>query len=443
MIINLQNILVSLVFLVELSIQTNEFCSVEDKICSSSKISNSNTRYILYDVNYSEGFNLRRDVYMRMAIFMHLVQHNWQHDWHLVLPPWPRLYHWQSRDVENQNFLPWSSFFDIKSLKRFSPVMEYTEFLKESKSNEIDEIYVLQHFERAFKDKNWNWDDKWSFVNCDKEVLCLEENCKLSAYMLKEEMYYREHWSYENMTSRSLRCVSFQGPASFLKNIFKENHNSKRILIDHAEIVVHDGFGDQLYWKCRRSMRFAKNLVQEADQFRTKYLGCNDIKDNTERPLYWENEKNQRKAVGGPFVCAHLRRGDFVYSRGNQLPSLKFAAKQLVELLTSLKLNTIYLATDGSPEDVEVLKQNLKDVKLMQYIPDPEVKRNIKDGGVAIIDQIICSYARYFIGTHESTFTFRIQEEREIMGFPINTTFNVFCASPKKCFETSKWMIVY
>ena len=28
------------------------------------------TRYILYDVNPGEGFNLRRDVYMRMAVFV-------------------------------------------------------------------------------------------------------------------------------------------------------------------------------------------------------------------------------------------------------------------------------------------------------------------------------------------------------------------------------------
>ncbi|CAH1401783.1 unnamed protein product [Nezara viridula] len=437
----LQNTLALVVFFLGLSIQTNEFCSVEDKLCSSPKIPKSNLRYLLYDVNYSEGFNLRRDVYMRMAIFMHLIQDD--QDWHLVLPPWPHLYHWQSRDVGNQNFLSWSSFFDIKSLKRFSPIMEFTEFLEESGDYQIDEIYVIQHFDGAFKDKNWNWNDKWSLIDCNQEVLCQGDNCKSSAYKLKNGMYYRDYLSYENMTSRSLHCVSFQGPASFLKNMLKESHYSKRILIDHAEIVVHDGFGDQLYWKCRRSMRFAKNLVKVADTFRTKYLGCNDTKDNTVRPSNWENEKDERKAVGGPFVCAHLRRGDFVYSRGNQLPSLKFAAKQLKELLTNLKLNTIYLATDGSSEDVEILKQNLNDAKLVQYVPSPGVKRKIKDGGLAIIDQIICSYARYFIGTHESTFTFRIQEEREIIGFPINTTFNVFCATPKKCFETSKWTIVY
>lgn len=65
----------------------------------------------------------------------------------------------------------------------------------------------------------------------------------------------------------------------------------RRILIDHAEIVVHDGFGDQLYWKCRRSMRFAKNLVKIADEFRIQYLDSSDSKDKTERPSNWENEK--------------------------------------------------------------------------------------------------------------------------------------------------------
>ena len=29
-----------------------------------------NTRYIIYDVNPGEGFNLRRDVFMRMAVWV-------------------------------------------------------------------------------------------------------------------------------------------------------------------------------------------------------------------------------------------------------------------------------------------------------------------------------------------------------------------------------------
>lgn len=69
---------------------------------------------------------------------------------------------------------------------------------------------------------------------------------------------------------------------------------------------------------------------------------------------------------------------------------------------------------------------------------------NLIDGQLAIIDQIICSHARYFVGTHESTFSFRIQEEREIMGFPIETTFNRLCGSDiNSCHKPSVWKIIY
>lgn len=53
---------------------------------------------------------------------------------------------------------------------------------------------------------------------------------------------------------------------------------------------------------------------------------------------------------------------------------------------------------------------------------------------------------RYFIGSYESTFTYRIYEEREIMGFPSESTFNTFCKSPNendKCAKNSHWPIVY
>lgn len=45
--------------------------------------------YILYDVNPPEGFNLRRDVYVRIAVFLkRLANGNKEFRWHLVLPPW-------------------------------------------------------------------------------------------------------------------------------------------------------------------------------------------------------------------------------------------------------------------------------------------------------------------------------------------------------------------
>ncbi len=46
-----------------------------------------------------------------------------------VLPPWGRLYHWQSRELGEQVKIPWKSFFDTNSIKRFVPAMELEEFI--------------------------------------------------------------------------------------------------------------------------------------------------------------------------------------------------------------------------------------------------------------------------------------------------------------------------
>ena len=50
---------------------------------------------------------------------------------------------------------------------------------------------------------------------------------------------------------------------------------------------------------------------------------------------------------------------------------------------------------------------------------------------------------RYFIGTHESTFTYRIQEDREILGFLPETTFNKFCGKEENCISERNWTIVW
>ena len=45
---------------------------------------------------------------------------------------------------------------------------------------------------------------------------------------------------------------------------------------------------------------------------------------------------------------------------------------------------------------------------------------------IGIPKKIICSHAKMFVGSKESTFTFRIQEEREIMGFSEEKTYRRF-----------------
>ena len=94
-------------------------------------------------------------------------------------------------------------------------------------------------------------------------------------------------------------------------------------------------------------------------------------------------------------------------------------------------------------------KQQLQEMVsgLVSYQPTDSAIRRYGDGGVAIIDQWIASHAAYFIGTAESTFSFRIREDRQFMGFTTRSTFNQLCGpghddtDPHSCPGPSKWLL--
>ena len=107
---------------------------------------------------------------------------------------------------------------------------------------------------------------------------------------------------------------------------------------------------------------------------------------------------------------------------------------------------SVFISSDAPKKEYEELKQILEkeEVKTFRYAPTDEIHKKYMDGGVAIIDQSICSHARFFLGSYESTFTFRIQEEREILGFPTKKTFEMLCADGKfDCERGSVWKIEY
>ena len=100
-------------------------------------------RYLTYDVNESEGFNLRCDVFIRMArMIQHLNQkcvqqlvHGWvvhfdqnwpvsrdqDHRWILLLPPWYRMRHWaKGRPIKHS----WARYFDLDDLNKTTPMLD-------------------------------------------------------------------------------------------------------------------------------------------------------------------------------------------------------------------------------------------------------------------------------------------------------------------------------
>merc|ERR1712126_502413 len=118
--------------------------SKEDNLkpLSAEEVASRPKKYLLYDTNPGEGFNLRRDVYMRVA---GLVRYMRQFDnWTLVLPPWGRIgYHWRERNLE-QSKIPWSKFFDTEQLSRYVPTLELTDYFEEIGEEKVEEIWYLK-----------------------------------------------------------------------------------------------------------------------------------------------------------------------------------------------------------------------------------------------------------------------------------------------------------
>ncbi|XP_053328250.1 GDP-fucose protein O-fucosyltransferase 2 isoform X2 [Spea bombifrons] len=351
-------------------------------------------------------------------------------NWVLVLPPWGRLYHWQSPNI-HQVRIPWAEFFDLECLNQNIPVIEYEDFIAESGGPFVEQIYILQGYAEGWKEGTW--EEKVDPRPCIDELM----------YSVDKNGYYRGwFWGYEETRGLNVTCLSVQGSASIIANVLLNNTTARSVMIDRAENLLHDHYGGKDYWNTRRSMVFAQRLRTVGDVFRASVLHSNDEADKTIFNEDWTNVKAKPRALGGPYLGVHLRRKDFIWGHRGDIPSLQRTAEEIHRLLKKLKLKQVFVATDADQDDLEKLRQLIPE--MVRFEPTWEELEIYKDGGIAIIDQWICAHARYFIGTSVSTFSFRIHEEREILGFDPKTTYNRFCGDKEKnCEQPTHWKIIY
>ena len=138
-------------------------------VIASHQTSEKKRKYIVYDIDSYEGFNVRLRAYQRVAAFVKgLNKISSDQHFTLILPPWGPFHHWRNDHIGDQVNLPWRSFFDTDSLNRYVPVMELDHFLEEEGELMIDKAIVVVSTERRIKQR-YN-------IEPAKDVLVLQEN---------------------------------------------------------------------------------------------------------------------------------------------------------------------------------------------------------------------------------------------------------------------------
>lgn len=277
-------------------------------------------------------------------------------------------------------------------------------------------------------------------ADIDQVTFRIEQSQTGRTFALNAETGAIEHLDDESLNRRvqfrNLSIVQLEGDIHAMSDIVRRYYYRKvrTLWISHAETIVHSLYGDDTYWTIRRSMRFSARLRHIADMFRLDHLYSNDRRDRTELTADWRDmERHHGDALGGPYLGIHLRQGDLATGRPAHVPSLECALKQMralaINLLDLRPFERVYLATDLERDQYRELRDQLQreaGVEVYNFA-DVELRTDLSAGELAIIDQWIVSHARWFVGTAKSAFTSRVMEEREILGFATNTTFNTLC----------------
>lgn len=238
---------------------------------------------LLYDVNPSEGFNLRRDVYLRLAVFIRKVSQ--QPGWSpikLVLPPFRNLYHWHHDQESTTHF--WNHFFHLPSLAAYTDVQDLWQFFEEPdavRSGSSVEVVQLRNFEDMFE--NGRFVEKFRLDESPSWVKGHAANIMGYSNLTRRGRGRKWHCRYQGSVMKLQPMLE-----QLWTKVGRPKHFN--IFLLNAEVVLHDGFGDAEFWRARRSMRFATPLVDVAHQFRRDVLGEDGQRDLVQRPVLWQDE---------------------------------------------------------------------------------------------------------------------------------------------------------
>jgi len=343
---------------------------------------------------------MRRNAFLRTAALVRAVQAKDSHEWTIVLPPMTS-HGWTSEDY-SRGFLPWEQFLDIKAMRGIHPrIIEVDEFLKRHPGHRIINATVLVKL----------CDMAEPSCVCDIEhvphwpgvggLSRIEGKGTTNGSCLEHPLLF----GMDNVRFPDrLVCVPDEwmeaDDTRWVQVVLKQQPHDSVYLHDQEQMVDRD----QSFWKLRIHLRIAARLVGIARLF------------------------HRRSLKGAPFLAVHLRRGDFLQAHANIVPSLQEASSIVEREADRLGLKVVLVATDGTQgrghgaeADTDYLRRHLrKDMQVHRYIPSRDTN-TLHVGEVALVEQVLCSEAAFFIGTQTSMFTDIILQERAVHHKPASS----------------------
>jgi hypothetical protein len=126
------------------------------------------------------------------------------------------------------------------------------------------------------------------------------------------------------------------------------------------------------------------------------------------------------------FISFHFRRRDFISFHPEEYAQVEEVAVALHRLTLEHSCFVVVICTDGEQEEVDAIRQALlwynPFTLLYQFTNDDEQKwGRLSSSECAVVEQIIASRGKVFVGSMHSFFSTVIHYERLARGFPRST----------------------
>eukprot|EP01052_Picozoa_sp_SAG31_P000677 SAG31_NODE_20_length_34168_cov_33.651296_3_plen_318_part_00 len=163
----------------------------------------------------------------------------------------------------------------------------------------------------------------------------------------------------------------------------------------------------EIFWHRRRALQYAPLIRKVAIDF----MKASGLKD-------------------GQYIGFHWRRRDFQRFHPNEFNNVEDVAKTLAEKCVAFGVQTIFMATDTTAEEIVELHVRLHNasrvawaatgipldtcpaIELLVLSTQPDITDGLNAMQIALVEQVVASRGIYFLGTQYSTFSREVHFER-------------------------------